>query len=281
VNLILRLLVMSSLVAVSMLAAHRAAAQIDPYEFEVYPYATLPRGMFELESANAVVVNGHSTPGVGLSDVYKSQGTWFSGNEFTYGITDRIEAAAYVNFNQPSGHGFWWAGNKFRLRGRLFDEGVLPVDLGWYVELEYWKTPQFNDADLELELKPIIEKDFGRFSLVLNPLFEKVLYGKGHHEGFEFGYRNGAYYRWLKYISAGVEFYGGVGLINNNDPLNEQQHYIFPVLWGQLPRGIEYSVGPGFGLTTASDHVVMKFNLELERWLGAIFGPSSEDGWFL
>ena len=182
-NLILRLLVMSSLVAVSMLAAHRAAAQIDPYEFEVYPYATLPRGMFELESANAVVVNGHSTPGVGLSDVYKSQGTWFSGNEFTYGITDRIEAAAYVNFNQPSGHGFWWAGNKFRLRGRLFDEGVLPVDLGWYVELEYWKTPQFNDADLELELKPIIEKDFGRFSLVLNPLFEKVLYGKGHHEG--------------------------------------------------------------------------------------------------
>src|SRR5665213_853314 len=271
---------MSSLVVVSLLSARRAAAQIDPYEFEVYPYQTLSRDRIEIESTNAVVANGHSTPGVGLGEAYKSQGTWFSGEEFTYGLTDRIEAAAYVTFSQPSGHGFWWSGNKFRLRGRLFDEGTLPVDLGWYTELEWHKTPQFDDADLELELKPIMEKDFGRFSLVLNPVFEQVLYGKGHHEGFEFGYRNGAYYRWLRYISPGVEFYGGVGLIDNNDPLNEQQHYIFPVLWGQLPRGIEYSVGPGFGLTTASDHVVVKFNIELERYLGAIFGKSSENSWF-
>jgi hypothetical protein len=36
----------------------------------------------------------------------------------------------------PSGHGFWWTGDKLRLRGRLFDEDVLPVNLGWYVEFE-------------------------------------------------------------------------------------------------------------------------------------------------
>jgi hypothetical protein len=273
-------MIMISLVAMSLLDAHRAAAQIDPYEFEVYPYATLSRGMIEIETDNAVVANGHSTPDTGLGVAYKSQGTWFSGEEFTYGLTDRIETAAYVTFSQPSGHGFWWAGDKFRLRGRLFDEGVLPVDIGWYAELEWHKTPQFDDADLELELKPIIEKDIGRFSLVLNPVFEKVLYGGGHHEGFEFGYRNGAYYRLLKYLSPGVEFYGAVGLIDNNDPLNDQQHYIFPVLWGQFPHGVEYSVGPGFGLTSNSDHVVVKFNLELEHWLGAILGPSSENSWF-
>jgi hypothetical protein len=276
----LRLLLTTALVAMSLLTAHRAAAQVDPYEFEVYPYATLSRGMIEIETDNAVVANGHGTPGVGLGAAYKSQGTWFSGEEVTYGLTDRIEAAAYVTFAQPSGHGFWWAGDKFRLRGRLFDEGVLPVDIGWYTELEWHKTPQFDDADLELELKPIFEKDFGRFSVALNPVFEKVLYGAGHHEGFEFGYRNGAYYRWLKYLSPGVEFYGGIGLIDNNDPLNDQQHYIFSVLWGQFPHGIEYSVGPGFGLTTNSDHVVVKFNLELEHWLGAIFGPSAENSWF-
>ena len=103
--------------------------------------------------------------------------------ELTYGLTDRIEAAAYVDFAQPSGHGFWWAGDKLRLRGRLFDEDVLPVNLGWYVELEWHKTPQFDDADLELELKPIIEKDFGRVSLILNPVFEKPLYGRGHDQG--------------------------------------------------------------------------------------------------
>jgi hypothetical protein len=157
---------------------------------------------------------------------------------------------------------------------------MLPVDIGWYTELEWHKTPQFDDADLELELKPIIEKDIGRFSFVANPVFEKVLYGGGHDEGFEFGYRNGAYYRWLRYLSPGVEFYGAIGLIDDSDPSDEQQHYIYPVLWGQLPHGIEYSVGPGFGLTKGSDHVLVKFNIELERWLGALFGPSSENSWF-
>ncbi len=127
----LRLLVMGSLVAVSLLTARRAAAQLDPYEFEVYPYATLSRGMIEIETDNAVVANGHNQPDNGLGFAYPSQGTWFSGEEFTYGLTDRIEAAAYVTFSQPNGHGFWWAGDKFRPRGRLFDEGVLPVDLGW------------------------------------------------------------------------------------------------------------------------------------------------------
>ena len=260
----------------------RAAAQLDPYEFEVYPYATEGRGMIEIESDNAVVANGHSQPGVGTASAatYRSQGMWYSGEELTYGLTDRIEAAAYVTFAQPNGHGFWWAGNKLRLRGRLFDENVLPVNLGWYAELEWHKTPQFDDADLELELKPIIEKDFGRLSLILNPVFEKPLYGRGHDQGFEFGYRNGAYYRWLRYLSPGVEFYGGIGLIDDSDPLTDQQHYIFPVLWGELPHGIEYNVGPGFGLTSGSDHVIMKFNIELERFVGAIFGPTSETGWF-
>ena len=127
---------------------------------------------------------------------------------------------------------------------------------------------------------PIVERDFGRFSLVLNPVFEKPLYGRGHYQGFEFGYRNGAYYRWLKSLSPGVEFYGGIGSIDDNDPLSEEQHYIFPVVWGELPYGFEYNVGPGFGLTKGSDHVLIKFNIEIECYLGALFGPSKENGWF-
>ncbi len=39
-------------------------------------------------------------------------------------------------------------------------------------------------------------------------------------------------------------------------------------------------VGPGFGLTRGSDHVIMKFNVELERFVGALFGPSSDFGRF-
>lgn len=277
----LQLIVIGALLSIPLLTASRAAAQLDPWEFEVYPYATEPRGMIEVETDNAVVANGHSQGGNGTAaGTFRSQGMWYNGNELTYGLTDRIEAAAYLDFAQPSGHGFWWAGDKFRLRGRLFDQETLPVDLGWYLEFEYHKTPQFDDASWELELKPIMERDFGRLSLIANPVFEKVLSGAGKNQGFEFGYRNGIYYRWMRYLSPGIEFYGGIGLIDDNDPLSQQQHYIFPVIWGQLPHGIEYNLGPGFGLTGGSDHVIFKFNLELERYLGALFGPASDSSWF-
>jgi hypothetical protein len=275
--LISRILLSAIFVVIS---ASSAGAQVDPWEFEVYPYATEPRGMLELEMLNAVVPNGHSQPGSGTSaGTFRSQGTWYNAYELTYGLTDRIEASAYLNLTQTSGHGFWWSGDKFRLRGRLFNEETLPIDLGWYAELEWHKTPQFDDQELELELRPIMERDFGRLSLVANPVFEKVLTGPGDKHGFEFGYRNGIYYRWSRYLSPGVEFYGGAGLIDDTDPLREQQHYLFPVLWGKLPRGLEYSIGPGFGLTPGSDRVLVKFNLELERFVGGLFSASSDSSW--
>jgi hypothetical protein len=66
---------------------------------------------------------------------------------------------------------------------------------------------------------------------------------------------------------------------NDTDPLSRQQHYIFTVVRGELLEGFEYNLGPGFGLTRGSDHIMVKFNLELERFIGAIFGPSPDSGW--
>ena len=269
------------LLAILFLSPRRAAAQIDPWEFEVYPYATQSRGTAELESDNAVMANGHSHGGEGVAaGTFRSQGMWYNQYEITYGLTDRIEAAAYLLMASPDGHGYWYAGSEYRLRGRLLDSDVLPVDLGWYAEIEWHRAPQFDSADAEIELRPIIEKDLGQFSLMVNPVFEKVLAGVGTKQGFEFGYATAAYYRWTRYLSPGVEFYGATGLIDDTVPLSQQQHYVFPVLWGELPHGIEYNFGPGFGLTRGSDHVIVKFNLEIESFVGAVFGPSTDNGWF-
>jgi hypothetical protein len=270
-----------ALVAAILSLAARAHAQVDPWEFEVYPYATEGPGVIELETDNAVVTNGHSAGGEGTAaGAFRSQGMWYNQYELTYGLTDRIEAAAYLNMAQPSGHGYWYAGSKYRLRGHLFDEETLPVNLGWYVELEWHKTPQFDTDELELELRPIIEKDLGRLSIMLNPTFEKPIFiGPDKNKGFEFGYSAGLYYRWMRELSPGLEFYGAPGNIDDNDPLHQQQHYIFPVLWGAFHNGIEYNLGPGFGLTRGSDRVIVKFNVELEKYVGALF-KSADGGWF-
>jgi hypothetical protein len=263
-------------------AALRCAAQVDPWEFEVYPYATTQRGMVELETDNAAVLDGHADGGEGTArGTLHSQGMWYNSYEVTYGLTDRIEAAVYLDMARPAGSGLQWAGGKFRLRGRLAERDALPVDVGWYAELEWHKAPQYDDAVRELELRPILEKDVGRLSIMANPKFEKVLAGAGHDQGVEFGYVAGLHYRSARGLSPGLEFYGGTGLVEHADSAGRQQHYVFPVIWGELPHGLEYNLGLGFGLTRGSDRLVFKFNLELERFVGAVFRASSETGWLL
>ena len=108
----------------SLLNPRPAAAQLDPFEFEVYPYKTVGRGMVELESLNSVVANGHRAGDSGTSGgTLPSQSMWRTAFELTYGLTDGIEAAAYVNLAMPKGRDLQYAGSKFRLRGSLFDQG--------------------------------------------------------------------------------------------------------------------------------------------------------------
>src|SRR5205823_6021660 len=82
--------------------------------------------------------------------------------------------------------------------------GQLPIALGWYAELEWNRIPQFDESQLELELKPIIEKDIGRLEIDLNPKFVKaIFFGPDKNKGFEFGYVAGAYYNYWRPMSPG------------------------------------------------------------------------------
>ena len=107
------------MVALCSLAALPCAAQVDPWEFEVYPYSTAPRGMAEFEADNSLVARGHSEGGEGTAvGTLPSQGMWNNAYEFSYGLTDRIEGALYLNMARPDGTGLRWAGDNIRLRGR-------------------------------------------------------------------------------------------------------------------------------------------------------------------
>jgi hypothetical protein len=254
-----------------LLVARRARAQVDPFEFEVYPVQTVGRGAIEIESLNSFVPEGHTTGDAGTSaGTYPSNLMYRTAIELTYGLTDRIEAAAYLNLARPDGAPFQYAGSKFRLRGSFFEPGELPVDLGWYTELDWHRTPRFDDAELELEVRPIIEKDFGRLQISVDPIFEKPLVAPDTSGGFEFGYVAGIYYNYWRQASPGVEFYGGIGLMSDPDPRHEQQHYVFPVIRGYLPGGLEYNFGVGIGMTRGSDQVITKLNIEFEHFIGTL-----------
>jgi hypothetical protein len=262
--------ILFALISVSFAAP--VLAQVDPWEFEVYPARTIGKGILEFEPLNSVVAKGHSEGDSGTSGgEFPSQSMYRTAFELAYGLTDHLEAAAYLNLALPSGEGLQYAGSKYRLRGSLLEPGQLPIDLGWYSEIEWNRIPQFDESELELELIPIFEKDIGRLEIDLNPKFVKAIFvGPDKNKGFEFGYAAAAYYNYWRRLSPGLEFYGGIGLIDDVDPISEQQHYVFTVVRGELGGGIEYSVGPGFGLTSGSDDVLVKFNVELERFVGTL-----------
>ena len=156
--------------ALLLLAARSALA--NPHELPfTYPYMTNQAGQFELEQAVDI------TPVPTLNDqgLYQWSPRTAHTTEMEFGITDRLEGSLYLvlgNTESQPGVYDWhrFAGTKQRLRYRLFDPGVLPVDISFYGELEEYQNV------FELEWKVNFERRLGRVRLLLNLWFEHESY---------------------------------------------------------------------------------------------------------
>ena len=75
------------LIAVAVMASARAAvAQVDPFEFEVYPAQTVGKGMIEIEHLNSFVAKGHTEEDEGTSSgEFPSDHMYRTALEVTYG----------------------------------------------------------------------------------------------------------------------------------------------------------------------------------------------------
>ena len=62
-------------------------------------------------------------------------------------------------------------------------------------------------------------------------------------------------------ISAGLEYYAGLGPVSRFDRFREQQHQIFPVIDLNLGPKWEFNAGVGVGLTPATDRLTLKMIL--------------------
>ena len=237
------------------------AAALNFFELEVYPATTEGKGLHEVEShVNYVPVGRTPSEEEVSGEEFRRQGLFRQSIEYNYGLTDKIDAAAYLDLAWPNGEAPQYAGNRFRLRGALFDQGRFPVDLGWYFEAE---VPQNDAAKLELEFRPIVSYDIGRLSLDLNPSFEIPVVAN-ETRTFEFNYGARLRYRASLRFQPAIEFFGGIGQIRHVDPSQEQEHYVSPMLYARIAAGLYASAGMMFGLTRASDPVVLRFAVEYE-----------------
>lgn len=247
------------------------AKAVDPFEFQIYGYATQGKGNFSPQLLNSFVARGRPEGEGGTSPTFSSQSMMRTAIELEYGLTNKIDVAYYINFARPIGENVQYAGSKLRFRGRIAEKGELPIDIGWYLEMEQW-TPKINDDILELEFKPTLQKDIGPFTIIGNFPFEKVLRGEtAKTQLFEIGYLAELSYSKSKRLRYGIQFIGGPGGVKNMDPLGEQQHYVMPVVHFISPGDVRSTLGIGFGQTHGSDRVILKANFSFGGSRGYIW----------
>jgi hypothetical protein len=256
--------------AAATLAVPGAVGAQGNFEIQVYGSETVPADstMVELHSNTALEGTTRKDQGVLPTDQAVHETL-----EITHGWTSWFETGFYLFTSfQPDG-GPMWVGDHIRPRIRAPDGWGLPVGLSLSLEVGYQRRA-FSTDTWTLELRPIIDKQLGPWYFAFNPVFDRSLEGQGVREGrgFEFAPNAKVSYDVTKKITAGLEYYGGVGPVSGLDPARRQEHMIFPAIDLDLGPRWEFNAGVGFGLTSSSDSYILKVIL------GYRFGGPTKSG---
>jgi len=236
-----------------MFVCLKTAAQ-DNYEIQVYGAQTQAKHstMFELHSN--YTFNGLKDTADG---VLPANHALHETLEITTGITDNFEIGVYLFTNYTPGSGYQIVGSHIRPRVMAPDSWHLPFGLSLSMEIGYQK-PAYCADTWNFEVRPIIDKQWGKFYGAFNPAFGIVLQSQYNSSTPVFEPNIKASYNVFKNGAVGVEYYGSMGPINGFDPLSAQQHALF-FSYDMLnnPKW-EFNAGAGFGLTSVTDPFVFK-----------------------
>ncbi len=245
------------LALVAVVAAAPAAHAQDPFEIQVYEYATVPKGRWNLETHFNYTLRGTK---ISQGSVAPTEHQTHLTFELTRGISDVFEIAGYVLFADRPGADPEVAGWRVRPRVRLPERWHLPVDLSLSVEVGFPKSG-YEANSATLEIRPIIEKKFGRIQVDLNPVIGRALKGPGASDGWDFepGLRIAASV--ARRLELTVEYYGSLGSPTDFLPKDEQVHQFFGGGDFQFNESIVLNVGLGFAATDVGNQTVLKFRL--------------------
>ncbi|HVW85155.1 MAG TPA: hypothetical protein VHB50_10765, partial [Bryobacteraceae bacterium] len=112
-----------------------------------------------------------------------------------------------------------------------------------------------------LELRPIIDKQVGKWYLAFNPTVDRSFHGPGATQGVGFSPNAKVGYDVTKVVNVGFEYYGALGPITGFDPLRDQEQQLFPSIDLNLSPKWEFNAGVGIGMTSSTDHLIVKFIL--------------------
>ena len=195
---------------------------------------TLPAGGFELEVWNTGRI------GKDMGYYYRFQPRF----EFEYGVTDRLSASLYFNFDQVTSEKnsfspkpFGFSSTSIELRYRLTNPGEIFIDPALYFEFAY------GGDELEYESKIILSRRFEDFvtTLNINSEIEREVIESKNESVFEL--TGGVMYEVMPDIALGVEF---------------RHHRIFEDIYKEEESNATF-IGPSFNFQGSSFYLTFNF----------------------
>jgi hypothetical protein len=239
-----------------LMSAAPARAQ-DNYEIQVYGYDLVEKGKTMVELHSNFTFQGSKTEQDGM---LPTNHQWHETVEITHGFTDWFETGFYIFTAVQNGLGWDWVGDHIRPRFAVPKKWNWPVGVSVAQEIGYQRR-QFSVDTWTYELRPIVDKQLGRWYLSFNPTFDKSLHGATASQGFVFSPNLKISYDITKKISGGFEYYGSLGPVTGFDPVAQQQQQIFPTIDLDVSPKWEINMGVGVGLTRSTDHLIAKMIL--------------------
>jgi hypothetical protein len=248
------------ILAVLGFANPRLAKAQDNYEIQVYGSDTVApqTTMLELHS-NFTAEGSLPAPGSKLTGegLYPTNHAEHETVEITQGLNGWSEVGFYIFTSLRSGDGWQWVGDHIRPRVRAPDRWHWPVGVSLSMEFGYQRA-SFSTDTWTMELRPIVDKQTGRWYFALNPALERSFHGPSVSEGVGFSPSAKFSYDLNKYISGGLEYYAAYGSITGVSSLHNQQQQFFPTIDLNVSPNWEINFGVGIGATASTDHVIVK-----------------------
>lgn len=236
--------------------SHLLYAQ-DNYEIQVYGSETVASKNTMLELHSNFTFKGQDFPKGGM---LSTNHVFHETIEITHGWNSWFETGFYIFNTIGSNNRTNYVGSHLRPRASAPLSWHLPVGASLSVEVGYQKR-DYSDDDWSLEIRPIIDKQMGKFYWSVNPTFDKSLHGLNKNLGYVFSPNVKVAYNITTIIAAGVEYYGSVGPVNHIQPLNNQQQQLFAAIDIEWSKDWEFNCGYGVGFTNNTDHSIFKMIL--------------------
>ncbi|QOZ30940.1 hypothetical protein [Bradyrhizobium sp. CCBAU 53421] len=172
--------------------------------------------------------------------------------EFAYGMTDWWELGLYLPFAVQDRQ---FLSDAFKLRTVFVSPNADKRNLFYGINFELsYEMPKFAQTRWGLEIRPIIGVRNADYEFIVNPIVDV---GFGRYGEADFAPAARVARKLKDDVYVGLEYYADFGKIGAFSPLAEQQHTLFAVTDFKV-GDVDIDFGVGYGLTRASDRLVVK-----------------------